>query len=35
MEFADKINLPAGLQSFLENVPNNRAIIELWERRKL
>jgi len=31
---ADKINVPAWRQSFLENVPDNRAIMEMWERRK-
>ena len=35
MEVADKINLPAWRQSFLENVPDHRAIMEMWERRKL
>ena len=35
MEVADKINVPAWRQSFLENVPDHRAIMELWERRKL
>jgi tetratricopeptide (TPR) repeat protein len=35
MEVADKINAPAWRQSFLENVPDHRAIMEMWERRKL
>ncbi len=34
MELADKINVPSWRQSFLENVPQNRALIEIWERRK-
>jgi hypothetical protein len=34
MEMADKINVPAWRQSFLENVPDHRAIMEMWERRK-
>jgi len=34
MELADTINVPAWRQSFLENVPENRAIMEMWERRK-
>jgi tetratricopeptide (TPR) repeat protein len=34
MEVADKINVPAWRQSFLENVPDHRAIMEMWERRK-
>jgi class 3 adenylate cyclase/tetratricopeptide (TPR) repeat protein len=33
MELADKINIPEWRQSFLENVPDNRAIMEMWERR--
>jgi class 3 adenylate cyclase/tetratricopeptide (TPR) repeat protein len=35
MEVADKINTPAWRQSFLENVPEHRAIMEMWEHRKL
>jgi len=35
MEVADKINVPAWRQSFLENVPENRAFLEMWERRKV
>jgi tetratricopeptide (TPR) repeat protein len=35
MEVADTINVPAWRQSFLENVPDHRAIMEMWERRKL
>ena len=34
MEVADKINVPAWRQSFLENVPENRAVMEMWECRK-
>jgi len=34
MKVADTINVPEWRQSFLENVPNNRALIEMWERRK-
>ena len=35
MEVADTINVPAWRQSFLENVPEHRAIMEMWERSKL
>ncbi len=35
MEVADKINVPAWRQSYLENVPDNRAIMEMWESRNL
>ncbi len=31
---ADMINMPEWRQSFLENVPENRAIMEMWERLK-
>jgi hypothetical protein len=34
IEMADMIDNPAWRQSFLENVPDNRAIMEMWERRK-
>jgi class 3 adenylate cyclase/tetratricopeptide (TPR) repeat protein len=34
VEMADTINLPEWRQSFLENVPDNRALMEMWERRK-
>jgi tetratricopeptide (TPR) repeat protein len=34
MDAADSINVPEFRQSFLENVPDNRAIMEMWERRK-
>jgi tetratricopeptide (TPR) repeat protein len=34
LEVAEKINVPAWRQSFLENVPDQRAIMEMWERRK-
>jgi hypothetical protein len=34
MEVADTITEPAWRKSFLENSPDNRAIMELWERRK-
>jgi len=35
MEKAEMINVAEWRQSFLENVPDNRAIIEMWERRKV
>lgn len=35
MDVVNKINVPAWRQSFLENVPENRALMEMWERRKL
>jgi class 3 adenylate cyclase/tetratricopeptide (TPR) repeat protein len=35
MEKADSIDKPEWRQSFLENVPENRALMEMWERRKL
>jgi hypothetical protein len=35
MEVADTINVPEWRQSFLENVPDNRAIMEMWEHRKM
>ena len=34
MDVADTINVPEWRQSFLENVPDNRALMEMWERRK-
>ena len=34
MEIADKINVPAWRQLFLEKVPENQAFLEMWERRK-
>jgi class 3 adenylate cyclase/tetratricopeptide (TPR) repeat protein len=34
MEKADSIDRPEWRQSFLENVPENRALLEMWERRK-
>lgn len=34
IEAADKITVPEWRQSFLENEPENRALIEIWERRK-
>ena len=34
MEVADKIDVPDWRQSFLENVPDHRALMEMWERRK-
>ena len=34
MEVANTINVPAWRQSFLEDVPDNRALMEMWERRK-
>jgi len=33
MEVADTKNIPSWRQSFLENVPDHRAIMEMWERR--
>jgi tetratricopeptide (TPR) repeat protein len=35
MEAVDTINVPEWRHSFLENVPDHRAIMEMWERRKL
>jgi eukaryotic-like serine/threonine-protein kinase len=35
VEKADTINIPEWRQSFLENVPENRALLEMWERRKV
>lgn len=32
MEKADSIDKPEWRQSFLENVPENRALLEMWER---
>jgi tetratricopeptide (TPR) repeat protein len=34
IDIADTINLPEWRQSFLENQPDHRAIMEMWERRK-
>jgi len=34
MEVADTINVPEWRQSYLENVPDHRALMEMWERRK-
>jgi hypothetical protein len=34
MDVVEKINVPEWRQSFLENVPDHRAIMEMWERRK-
>ncbi len=34
MGIADKINVPAWRQSYLENVPDIRTFMEMWERRK-
>jgi hypothetical protein len=31
-DFAGKISDPEWRKSFLENVPEHRAIIEMWER---
>ncbi len=31
---AEKINVPEWRQSFLENVPDHRWVMEMWERRK-
>jgi class 3 adenylate cyclase/predicted ATPase len=35
MEIAEKITVQEWRKSFLENVPDNRALMEMWERRKL
>jgi hypothetical protein len=35
LEKAVTINLPEWRQSFLENVPDNRALMEMWESRKM
>ncbi len=35
MGAADKINVPDWRQSFLENVPDVRTFMEMWERRKI
>jgi eukaryotic-like serine/threonine-protein kinase len=32
LDYAEKINVPAWRQSFIENVPDNRAMMEMWER---
>jgi hypothetical protein len=34
IDIADTINLPEWRQSFLENQPDHKAIMEMWERRK-
>ncbi len=34
MDVAEKINVPAWRQSFLENVPDIRTFMDLWERRR-
>jgi len=34
MDIADTINLPEWRQSFLENQPDHKAIMEMWERRQ-
>lgn len=34
MDVAETINIPEWRQSFLENVPDHRVIVEMWERRK-
>ncbi len=35
MDIAATINVPEWRKSYLENVPDNRAIMEMWERREL
>ena len=35
MEMAETITIPEWRKSFFENVPDHRAIIEMWERSKL
>ena len=32
MQVADSINIPEWRQSYLQNVPDNRALLEMWER---
>ena len=34
IEVLETIGIPEWRQSFLENVPDNRALMEMWERRK-
>ncbi|HEX8993389.1 MAG TPA: adenylate/guanylate cyclase domain-containing protein [Anaerolineales bacterium] len=34
LEVADRINVPSWRQSFLENVPEIRALMAMWERRR-
>jgi tetratricopeptide (TPR) repeat protein len=34
MDVLEKITIPEWRQSFLENVPDHRALMEMWERRK-
>ena len=34
LELAEKIDVPEWRKSFLENVPENRALMEMWERRQ-
>jgi tetratricopeptide (TPR) repeat protein len=35
VNMADRINVPDWRQSFLENVPEHQALMEMWERTKL
>jgi class 3 adenylate cyclase/tetratricopeptide (TPR) repeat protein len=35
MDVAETIEIPAWRKSFIENVPENRAFMEMWERRKV
>ena len=35
LDYAANINVPAWRQSLLENVPDHRAIMEMWERARL
>jgi class 3 adenylate cyclase/tetratricopeptide (TPR) repeat protein len=35
VKYANKINEPEWRKSFLENMPDNRALMEMWERMKL
>jgi tetratricopeptide (TPR) repeat protein len=34
LELAEKIDMPEWRKSFLENIPENRALMEMWERRQ-
>jgi tetratricopeptide (TPR) repeat protein len=34
LDYVNKFDVPEWRRSFLENVPDNRAVMEMWERRK-
>jgi len=34
LDVADKLTIPEWRQAFLEAVPDNRALLEMWERSK-